>query len=124
MIQKRKNNKLINKTKKVGYFILNPFRKLYWFIFRPETKGVKAVIEHGGKILLVRLGYAHKKWTLPGGKVDRGESFERAVVREVQEEVGINSDEVFFIGEYFNQREFKKDIVKCFYIPINSPEVM
>lgn len=36
------------------------------------------------------------KWGLPGGKVDKGESNVEAIQREVYEEIGIASAEVFY----------------------------
>ncbi len=42
-----------------------------------------------GRLLLVHQAYGPKKWTLPGGVVEDGESAWAAVVREVREELGI-----------------------------------
>jgi 8-oxo-dGTP diphosphatase len=43
----------------------------------------------GGVELCVVLRPRHDDWSLPKGKLDRGESFERAAVREVFEETGL-----------------------------------
>lgn len=54
--------------------------------------GVGVVITRAdGAVLLGRRVYrdAPECWCLPGGKVDAGESFETAAVRETQEECGL-----------------------------------
>ena|SRR3989344_3301070 len=103
------------------YFFANPFRKLYWFIFRPETRGVKCVVQHNGYFLLTRLGYAHKKWTIPGGGVKKRETWEEAARREIFEEVGIKLGEIKKVGEYKNTREYKRDTVFVFHSIVSSP---
>jgi len=53
--------------------------------------GVGAIIFRGDRVLLVQRGKepSYGKWSVPGGLVEIGESLREAVVREVQEEVGL-----------------------------------
>jgi len=46
------------------------------------------VVLHEGRVLLVHRP-RYDDWTLPKGKLDRGESFEDAALREVREETGL-----------------------------------
>jgi 8-oxo-dGTP diphosphatase len=52
------------------------------------TVGAICTIEHDGKLLLLRQSY-RRRWGLPGGLLQRGESATSAAVREVREEVGL-----------------------------------
>jgi 8-oxo-dGTP diphosphatase len=49
------------------------------------------VFDRGERVLLVRRGRPPRagEWSLPGGRVERGETPEAAVVREVLEETGL-----------------------------------
>lgn len=53
--------------------------------------GVGAIIFRGDQVLLVQRGKepSYGKWSVPGGLVEVGESLRDAVLREVQEEVGL-----------------------------------
>lgn len=55
--------------------------------------GVGGVLWHDGKVLLVQRRHNPGKgmWTIPGGYVDHGESIGNAIIREIQEETGINA---------------------------------
>ena len=57
---------------------------------RPELS-VGAVVVHDGSLLLVRRGHgpAAGQWSVPGGRVEWGETIAEAVVREVREETGL-----------------------------------
>lgn len=72
------------------------FAHLFWvavtqlraMFLHPVDLGVAALVEQGGKYVLVRHSY-QPGWFLPGGAVDRGEAPADAIVRELQEEIGL-----------------------------------
>lgn len=58
-------------------------------VINPCVFGASAIVEDGqGRVLLLRHSYV-KGWQLPGGGVASGEDPERAVMRELEEEVGL-----------------------------------
>ena len=58
---------------------------------RPEVC-VGAVVVRDGRLLLVRRGRgaAVGRWSVPGGRVEWGETLAEAVVRELREETGLD----------------------------------
>jgi 8-oxo-dGTP diphosphatase len=55
---------------------------------------VAAIIVHDNKILCVQRGpnkfdYISYKWEFPGGKTEDGESNEQTIIREIDEELGL-----------------------------------
>lgn len=58
-------------------------------VLNPCVFGATAVVEDGqGRVLLVRHSYV-SGWQLPGGGVNAGEPPEHAVIRELEEEIGL-----------------------------------
>jgi 8-oxo-dGTP diphosphatase len=65
------------------------------------TLGVfAAIIDDNGRILCVRMNYATRAWTTPGGRVEVGESPFAALRREVLEESGLDVVEDGLVGVY------------------------
>ena len=62
---------------------------------------VAALVEHGDTVLLVRnKGWPEKWYGLITGFLEKGESPQEGVLREVEEEVGLKGEIVSFIGAY------------------------
>ncbi len=82
-------------------------------IIKPMTIGVRVLLIREGCVLLVKHVY-ERKWYLPGGLVEKGETLEQAVRREAAEEVGAYLNEVRLFGVYSNFREGRPDHVITF----------
>lgn len=63
--------------------------------FTPKFQVVSCYVDCHGKLLFLHRPI-HKsqggKWGVPAGKVEAGETFEKALVREIQEETGLKID--------------------------------
>ena len=114
MIEKCRRHPIYRFLRFAYFAVLNPIKRAYFYLFQPETRGAKVVVTHQGKVLLVRPGYAHKRWTWPGGGAERGESFEAAAVREIYEETRIRLPGVSAIGEKFSTRNHNRDTTRYF----------
>ena len=82
------------------------------------TTVVAAIIERSGRILIAQrknLGYHPLKWEFPGGKVEPGEAPESAVIRELQEELGIAARVDRELMRYEYQYPGRSRILLIFY---------
>jgi 8-oxo-dGTP pyrophosphatase MutT (NUDIX family) len=95
-------------------------RRAWWFVRRPKTIGAAAlVVDHDGRVLLIRQSYATRRWMLPGGGVKRGETLRDAALREAAEEAGIivgDPESASLLGVYANFKQRKSDHVAVFVI--------
>jgi 8-oxo-dGTP diphosphatase len=86
---------------------------------KPYVLSVKVVIrDKRGRCLLLKRAKSSKnnpgKWDFPGGKVDPGESFHEALLREVKEETGLLVSLKRVIGAFDSNSKNRK--VKVAYI--------
>jgi 8-oxo-dGTP diphosphatase len=92
---------------------------------RPEVC-VGAVVLDDDRLLLIRRGHgpAAGHWSLPGGRVEFGETMVEALVREVQEETGLE----VVVGDYIGYVEIFGDdahfVVHDYYATAFDAEVL
>lgn len=84
----------------------------------PVTVGVRGIVidPEDGRVAFVRHTYV-VGWFLPGGGVNKGEALEDAVIRELDEEIGVSvtaPPEVF--GAYTNFAEGRTDHVVVYTV--------
>lgn len=106
------------------YQLLNMLRHLYWFVFHPDTFGVKVVIEQNGKYLFIRHGYGSKRWTFPGGGIKKNETPADAVRRETREEVRIELKDLRPLGTFENHYEYKNDTVHAYHATTDAEKII
>jgi NAD+ diphosphatase len=77
--------------------------------FHNIASGVAAIIEIQNKILLLKRASDPFKGMLdfPGGFVDRHESLDAALVREVREELNLELADIRYFGSSHNEYEYK-----------------
>ena len=84
-----------------------------WFVLtRSMTLGVRAACyDAEGRVFLVRHSYV-PGWHMPGGGVERGETFGQALIKELREEGNLVLDgEAELFAVYFNSRTSRRDHV-------------
>lgn len=64
---------------------------------RPQIAASAAVFRNG-KVLIAKRGAPPFLWSLPGGRVEMGESLEQAALRELMEETGVAAEIAGFAG--------------------------
>ena len=96
--------------------------RVYWFIFRPVTMGVRIILYKDERFVLVKHSY-QDAWYLPGGGVKRGETVEEAIRREAAEECGATLYQVLLLGIYSSFNEYKSDHITLFLSTDFSMEV-
>lgn len=63
---------------------------------------VAAAVIHDpeGRVLLIRQNYGQRRWGLPGGRINIGETPVHAVIREVRVETGLEIEVTDLVGLY------------------------
>lgn len=78
---------------------LEPLRTTLFARSGAAAVGDAAIIDHAGRILLIRRADNHL-WAMPGGGLEAGETPAQGVVREALEETGVACEPVALVGVY------------------------
>lgn len=90
------------------------------------VKVVAAIIIHDNLIFATQRGYGEFKdgWEFPGGKIETGETPQKALVREIKEEL----DTEIEVGDYLETVEYDYPnfhlSMDCFFCTIKSGEIV
>jgi 8-oxo-dGTP diphosphatase len=82
--------------------------------------GVGGVLIHEGRVLLIRRGKEplRGRWVVPGGTVEPGESLEAALVREMDEETGLQVRPIEVLT-VFDRIEREGDVLRYHYVIVD-----
>jgi len=114
-IDKKKLFSKIEKDKNCSLILYHPDLNLMWNKFLKHFKVIEAaggvVMNQSKDILFI---FRNKKWDLPKGKVEKGETIQETAIREVQEECGITNINLgdFLTTTYHIYAEKDKEILK------------
>jgi 8-oxo-dGTP diphosphatase len=89
-----------------------------------EVQAAGGVVLRNGRVLLVYRAPPYGDWTLPKGKLDPGESWEEAALREVEEETGLECELGEEVGRtrYFDRRGRSKEVRYFRMSSLGEPE--
>ena len=82
--------------------------KFIWKVTKPTTMGIRAMLIKDNQILLVKHSYTDS-WYLPGGSIKKYETYDTAIRRELDEELGAKLYSYTLFGNYTNHFEYKND---------------
>ncbi len=107
--------------RRLGYRSAHRALRVWWFLARPEQQGVKCVLTDGDRVLLVLHTYGRREWDLPGGTKRKGEPPLETARREMEEELGVQLDNLRELGELPARPYRARDIVHVFHAELSNP---
>lgn len=87
----------------------------HWTHWDNPLPVLAALVEYDGRVLLARnAAWPEKRFALITGFMERGETPEQGVARELKEETGLHADEVHLIGVYEFIR--KNEVIIAYHV--------
>jgi 8-oxo-dGTP diphosphatase len=86
-----------------------------------EVRAAGGVVVRDGLVALVHRP-RYDDWTLPKGKLDSGESYEEAALREVEEETGLHARVVRELPSVYYEVRGRPKVVRYWLMEVESDE--
>jgi 8-oxo-dGTP pyrophosphatase MutT (NUDIX family) len=109
--------------RRYGFRVAHALLRVYWFLRRPSSHGVKCLLTDGDRVLLVRHTYGRPAWEIPGGAIKLGEEPMSAARREMLEELGLTIENWISLGEVTGRIDFRRDTLHCFHSEQRDPKL-
>jgi ADP-ribose pyrophosphatase YjhB (NUDIX family) len=104
-------NRLAHKS---AYYLLHPLLRFYRVHLSPAKDSARVLLTYNNEVMLVR-NIGVKRWSLPGGMLNNGETPEECALRELKEELNISDAEIEHkLGIYHGEFHGKKVLVYVF----------
>ena len=85
--------------------------------------GVKAILSHEGRVLLVLHTYGPRRWELPGGGLHRHEEPLDGIRREIREELAVELDEPRLVAYGCGSGRQRKRVISVFAAELDSDQL-
>ena len=92
-------------------------------LHRGRGRGVKAILTHEGRVLLVVHTYGPKRWELPGGGLHRNETPLDGIRREIREELSVELADPALVAVGCGSRRHTKRTISIFTAEIAPASV-